>query len=436
MSIFILLLLALLALVLAVKGRRAALRTVTRILRAPFRVIGRIVRPAARNLKVAPGAERHLGQNAWVAFARFFVWESESETALAEHELNMHVALPTHGFLFKWIDVSGQELPASTLKIEDATRNMQNAQAFYGETEDIFVNPGNLFEDIEAAFIIKMFRNSDAQFFHVLTELRKQINANVRDFAVWSSFILVAVLLLNVFLPQLTPSAPGAAGSNGIFGNEALLALASCALGAMLMLAAYSLAYTHHQRNNGMQLNNFVQRYLSHLNRLCQESQRHAGAEQLDQRTANVEELVKNAGAWFVNFQWSAMRVFFIENFVRNVLFQVRRNSGFYAFYVPAGFILFIALFAAILGVPELNLADPAARLYHMNAVFYVAFAAMTLVFLRLLALPVDRVLEQIKGQSWERFHKMNLQDATQALVQRDKREIANWKNRFRSELA
>lgn len=52
------------------------------------------------------------------------------------------------------------------------------------------------------------------------------------------------------------------------------------------------------------------------------------------------------------------------------------------------------------------------------------------------LSIPVDRVLEQIKGTSWERFHKMNLQDSTQTLVQRDKREIANWKNRLRSELA
>jgi len=432
MNVFALLIIALLALVLIVKGRKGALRFVTRVLRYPFRVIGRIVRPAARRLKVAPasigGAEHHLGQNAWVAFARFFIWESESETALAEHELNMHIALPARGLLFKWIDVSDQELPNSTLKVDDATHNVENAQLFYSQTEDIFANPGNLFEDIEAAFIIKMFRNSDAGFFHVLTELRKQINANVRDFAVWSSFILVAVLLFNVFLPQLAPQLSGS--------NEILIALASCALGTLLMLAAYSLAYMHHQRNNGMQLNNFVQRYLSHLNRLCQESQRHAGAEQLDQRSGNVEDLVKSAGTWFVNFQWTAMRVFFIESFVRNILFQVRRNSGFYAFYVPAGFIAFVALVAAILDVRELDLTDTTSRLYHMSIFFYVAFAAMAVVFLKIMALPVDRVLEQIKGQAWERFNKMNLQDATQTLVQRDKREIANWKNRFRNELA
>jgi hypothetical protein len=71
-----------------------------------------------------------------------------------------------------------------------------------------------------------------------------------------------------------------------------------------------------------------------------------------------------------------------------------------------------------------------------MSLAFYAAYAAMAFIFLKIMALPVDRVLEQIKGQAWERFNKMNLQDATQTLVQRDKREIANWKNRFRNELA
>ncbi|MCE9522841.1 MAG: hypothetical protein K8S25_10470, partial [Alphaproteobacteria bacterium] len=187
MNVFALLIVSLLALVLIVKGRKGALRAVTRLLRYPFRAIAKFIRPAARRLKIAPagagGAEHHLGQNAWVAFARFFVWQSESETALAENALNMNIALPARGLLFKWIDVSDQELPNSTLKVDDATRNVENAQLFYSQTEDIFANPGNLFEDIEAAFIIKMFRNSDAGFFHVLTELRKQINANVRDFA-------------------------------------------------------------------------------------------------------------------------------------------------------------------------------------------------------------------------------------------------------------
>lgn len=439
MNVFALLIVSLFFLVLIVKGRKGALRAIARAVRYPFKPIARLLRPAARRLKLTPAsagaAERHLGQNAWLAFARFFVWQSESETALAEDALNMRIDLPARGLLFKWIDVSDHEIQSSSPKVDDANRNVENARLFYAQDEDIFANPGNLFEDIEAAFIIKMFRNSDAGFFYVLTELRKQINANVRDFAVWSSFIVVSVLLFNVFLPQLT--APAAeASALPLLNNEALIGIASCALGTTLMLAAYSLAYVHHQRNNGMQLNNFVQRYLSHLNRLGQESQRHAGAEQLDQRSANVEELVKSAGTWFVNFQWTAMRVFFIESFVRNVLFQVRRNSGFYAFYVPAGFLAFVALIAAFLNIRELNIADTTSRLYHMNIFFYVAFAAMTVVFLKIMALPVDRVLEQIKGQAWERFNKMNLQDATQTLVQRDKREIANWKNRFRNELA
>jgi hypothetical protein len=185
-----------------------------------------------------------------------------------------------------------------------------------------------------------------------------------------------------------------------------------------------------------MQLNNFVQRYLSHLNRLYQEAQRHAGAEQLDQRAGNIEEIVKSAGAWFLNFQWTAMRVFFVESFARNILFQVRRNSGFYAFYIPVSFLLALVVLASALDIAELDPFRFDSRLYNMSAAFYLAYAMMAFVFLRMLAFPVDAVLEQIKSQSWERFAKMNLQGSTQALVQRDKREIANWKNRFRNEVA
>jgi hypothetical protein len=178
MNVFVLLIIALLALVLLVKGRKGPLRALARVLRWPTRILGRIFRPAARRLRLVPaagGLEHHLGQNAWVAFARFFVWQSESEAAPAETALNMHIDLPSRGLLFKWIDVSDHKIESSSLKVEDAKRNVDNAELFYGQTEEIFANRGNLFEDIEAAFIIKMFKNSDAGFFYVLAELRKQI---------------------------------------------------------------------------------------------------------------------------------------------------------------------------------------------------------------------------------------------------------------------
>lgn len=434
-----LLLTAMAVLVLVIKGRKGPLRFLIRIVSFPFRIIGRLFRVAGIRPRMinpaAAGADRYLGQNAWVAFARFFIWQSESEIALAESALATKIALPVKGVLFKWIDVSGHEIPSTKLSIAEAVANLEDSQSYYAQTEDIFANPGNLFEDIESAFIINMFRKSDLSLFYVLTELRKRINANVRDFAIWASLILIIVLLSNVFFVQIASENPETVIGLGEH-PETVFAALSCSAGVILIVVAYALAYVHHQRNNGMQLNNFVQRYLSHLNRVYQEAQRHAGAEQLDQRAGNTEEIVKSAGAWFLNFQWTAMRVFFVESFARNVLFQVRRNSGFYAFYIPLSFLLALVLLASLLDIGELDLTNSASRLYNMSLVFYGGYAFMALVFLRLLAFPVNAVLEQIKSDSWERFAKMNLQGSTQALVQRDKREIANWKNRFRNEMA
>ena len=438
MNTFWLLLAAMAVLVLVIKGRKGPLRFIIRILSLPFRVIGRFLRAIGLRTRAAPaGAERYLGQNAWVAFARFFIWQSESETALAESALATKIDLPVKGLLFKWIDVSGHEIPSTKLSIAEAVANLEDSQTYYGQSEDIFANPGNLFEDVESAFVINMFRKSDLSLFYVLTELRKRINANVRDFSIWTSLILVTVLLANVFFDAIVGQDPKDP-SRVTLGDhpEAVFAALSCAAGILLISAAYLIFYVHHQRNNGMQLNNFVQRYLSHLNRIYQEAQRHAGAEQLDQRAGNIEDIVKSAGAWFLNFQWTAMRVFFVETFARNVLFQVRRNSGFYAFYIPLSFLAALIALASLLDIGELDVLSRNARIYDMSVVFYVGYGVMGLVFLRMLAFPVNAVLEQIQSQSWERFAKMNLQGSTQALVQRDKREIANWKNRFRNEMA
>src|SRR6185295_15213303 len=194
----------------------------------------RMIRPAA------PGAERYLGQNAWVAFARFFIWQSESETALAESALAAKIDLPVKGLLFKWIDVSGHEIPSTKLSIAEAVANLEDSQTYYGQSEDIFANPGNLFEDVESAFVINMFRKSDLSLFYVLTELRKRINANVRDFSIWTSLVLVAVLLANVFLDAIVGEDPKDPTRAALGDHpEAVFAALSCAAGVVLISAAY-----------------------------------------------------------------------------------------------------------------------------------------------------------------------------------------------------
>ena len=52
-----------------------------------------------------------------------------------------------------------------------------------------------------------------------------------------------------------------------------------------------------------------------------------------------IEAMKKDSVLWMTNLQWMAFRAFFIEEFLRSVLFQARRNSIYALFLIPAFFI-------------------------------------------------------------------------------------------------
>ena len=92
--------------------------------------------------------------------------------------------------------------------------------------------------------------------------------------------------------------------------------------------------------------------------------------ETTDEEISELAQLSAEARLWTLNINWLALRVFFIESYVRNVVFQITRNSSYYLLFVPAAFIAgLIALFslAAVLG-----LFNPFATIIALGWVFPV----------------------------------------------------------------
>src|SRR3990170_575154 len=59
-------------------------------------------------------------------------------------------------------------------------------------------NPLNLYEDIDSAFIVRLFQDSDKPCFYVLSEFRKIINSNVLALSVLFSVIVSIVAVSNM----------------------------------------------------------------------------------------------------------------------------------------------------------------------------------------------------------------------------------------------
>src|SRR5262249_18346764 len=138
--------------------------------------------------------------------------------------------------------------------------------------------------------------------------------------------------------------------------NKAFFGMASCALGYFLMWMFYQIASDQAQRHNGREMDNLLVSYLANIN--VRFNKIYGSATQAVVGDTDVEEMKREAVLWIAILHWMAFRVFFIEEFLRSILFQIRRNSIYALFLVPAFFILFMVVTAWAFGVHQLNVAD------------------------------------------------------------------------------
>jgi hypothetical protein len=437
--------------------------------RSPFLVIARLFRfvrsgfaRLLRALKILPktsaGVKRSVTlttgftPTVGAVFARLFAWETETEQALGDISTHAQPHLKLHrGSLFKWLEPQEGLIEAARNEHGGPdTSGFDKARHFFSYDIPVRSNPQSLFEDIYGAMIVDQFKESDRTCLYVLYEMRKVINDNVRMLSVLFSAIVAVIFILNIFysssinfvnafeplqrltLPHTVEIPP--IGAQVIISaeavNKAIFGALTCTLGMLLMWVFYQTEYSHFQRNNGRELNNFLTRYLARLTADFRTVETRAVGTIVGTQDGASGDAA-NAASWVIGMNWLAFRFFSIECFLRSIVYQILRNSSYYLFFVPLSFFIFIYIIASLTDFDQLRITDFNSEIYSQNT-FYFFFALLLLIYYRYLKKSVDFVLDSIREQEWTQFHTLDLRAAISAVIGKYSSEINFYRNRFR----
>jgi hypothetical protein len=411
-------------------------RTVLSILRFALRPVGRLFRAVRRVLaslrfaSLAAPEVKPLQSIVGVGVGSLARVLNETDEAIARHLGPTPMPIvPKRGLFCTWIN---PQFPHDTLyEREHAEEDLKKAREFFTAGIPTHSNPLNLYDDIEGAFLVNLFRGSDLACFHVLAEFRKVITRNILHLTVLFSLIVSVIVVADFQLSAWigdrfdVPEAFQAYLSKPVF-NQIVLGALSFLCGYFLLLFLYHAEYKHFQRYNGQQLNNFLNRYLAEINANFRKIQTNATNAIVEEK--EVGEVKRDLVLWITNLQWMAFRVFFIECYVRNVIFQIRRYSSYCLIFVPP--IFAVALLSTYLisrWPPTLSSFDASV---YAQGVLYVFVAFLLLAYYRYLAKSMDAVSQSIEGQ-WFKFRDLNLMDAMTRTIESYAHQLDQWRTRY-----
>jgi hypothetical protein len=291
-----------------------------------------------------------------------------------------------------------------------------------------------------------LFKDSDSVCFYVLSAFRKAINANVVALSAVCSFIIALVVVINIafsslldfhwyfnfvvstYLPPSVDFLRVPDDAREYVNKFAFATLSVCA-GYATMGFYYYLIYDAFQRNNGQRMDLFLNQYLANLNSHFKEIHRNASQAVVEEK-GDVHEVQQDAILWITNLQWMAFRVFFIESFLRGLLFQMRRNAGFALILVPLGILIpligILTLFE-VFGIFPTLFFDLSQHLWFYLLVF-------VLMFLRYFRYRRDALLA-IAGSvkaGWFTFRELDIQGAMSKIMESYINQLDQWRSRFR----
>jgi len=433
--------------VLAILLSRAPLRAIPRLLSKSG---GKHVRTAV-DIEADPGFDatpdykNRLGASAFSTFKRMFRPYSAIEYALTgidagfdrgdgkadgpyDFAHNEETKLSRGGILFHWINVKPSYMPDVARLSEETSDVYQNvARKFFSNQVNISADIASLYEDVEGAVIIRMFRIRDRRGYYLLNEMRRIVNDNVRKLAFLYTAIVLGVLVAALFfLPSLHAQMPEQTGFMAFVKGAGLTGAALCAAGIFLMWLTYYMEYVPNQRNNGREMRSFLSRYMSRLSDRYRDSLANARAVTVGDETDSAR-LSARAQKWHKIVLWMSFRSFFMESFVRNILYQIGRNCGYYIVLVPISLLLMIAFTLAVLGW---SLHLPLGIFAAPGIVFYVAFAILVVLyvyFMRRSMAPID----EMNQADWLGFDDFNVDKGMDQVVGKYAEDVGFWKGRL-----
>lgn len=422
--------------------------------RAPLRVLGRrFVKPQPvapdPGFDATPDFNKRLGASAFAAIRRIFRAESQIDAALVrvdegfargdgktegpyDYAHNEEKNLKRTGFLFKWINVLPSYMPdVSPMSEELADTYQKVASRYFAGQVNISADIASQYEDIEGATIIRMFRVRDRRGYYLLNEMRRIINDNVRKIAfVYTTIVLTVLAAAWFVIPEFNGAAPDAKGFVGFFVGQAhagAWGLLGCLLGIFLMWLSYFMEYVPNQRNNARELRSFMSRYMSRLSDRYRDSLANARAVTVGDETDGAK-LSARAQKWHKIVMWMSFRAFFMESFMRNVLFQIGRNCGYYVVLVPL--LLTVGTLFTSLALIALFRLDLWAVVAAPGFLFYFGFALLVwvaLIFLTRAMRPID----EMNQADWLGFDDFNVDRGMDQVVGKYAEDVGYWKGRL-----
>lgn len=400
-----------------------------RALAFPFRLVLRLF---GLGKKSAPNRASEMGPGAWAAAVSGH--KTLLEGALGDDFEHEESFISRQGLIFKWmmVRVGFMRMPEE-MTDELAQDYARLADRFLGAQVPIASDPRALFEDVEGAVIAQQFADSEHGLLYMLNETRKLMNANVRRLSIWLSAILSVVLIANIVLnavgvvDALGPLHGDLVGESTAGAlNSLMFGAGSCILAALVMWALYYAEYAPYQRNTAREMANFLTRYCARLNDHYRTAIGRAKSVTVGEER-DSKQLSAEARLWTLNINWLALRVFFIESYVRNVVFQITRNSSYYLLFVPAAFMLgLLALFGL---AAALDLFNPFATIIALGWVFPVLFILVGVLYAFFLGNSM-RALEEIDQGEWISFHTLKLNQVLGEVVGKYAEDVGYWKNR------
>ncbi|NWH09019.1 MAG: hypothetical protein HXY22_10325 [Alphaproteobacteria bacterium] len=441
--------------------------------KAPFRAIGRIayiatfpLRATVRLLQVLrllpKGAAKggragngFIGASGLSIVGRAFWSQTETDLALFESEgsqVEGEVAaydytaeesgLARRGGFFRSIRILPRYMP-DVNALDEPTAEIYRGQSdrFFSQQVPIYSNAAAFYEDVEGAVAIRMFRARDRRFYYLANEMRKIINANVKNLALALSLIVFGYAVIEMVLPreaQLDFAAliqypvgmqvialPLGAEVGRSTLNHILLDLLLF-LFSLGLMGWFNFLFGRAQERNDEQMRGFLNRYLSRLaDRYRQAIANARGVTVGDERDAH--RAAATAQKWNKIILWMSFRTFFVETYLRNILFQIKRNSGYYIVGIPAVFALALSVFmlAAVSGDGS---AGPEGS-HSWSAMLFGILLVVSYVFILHRAMQQSMEMDQV---DWLGFDNLQVHNAMDQIIGGYVEEIVHLRNRVR----
>jgi hypothetical protein len=381
-----------------------------------LRRIGRLARGAASPAQKE--AQARIGTVPYSAMAQVISAQSLAEQAMGEVPAATRRLIRRQGLIFRTANANeAVDSLKGTLSLDDAKRNLESARHYYEEPMGKNASPGFLYEDSEEALIIRILKDVDLTFFHVMRRINRNIRRNVvKIIAIMTGIVLIFPFVISAV--RLIPVTEAAFGWT--------LYAVTCALFATL-LWLFRLFYGNATRINGQNFNYFVQTYFGRL--LSQYKSADTAFESVpNDRTSDLETVQRDASVWFLNLHWLSARQWFLELYVRNMIFQIARNLWLSYLAVPMYFIVAGAIYLVLSHVAQ---SIPALHSYSWEPDWrsWTVFAPL-LFLLAIYWWALNGLLAEfwtaITSNGWLGFQTMNVDGMIERHIGRNVREMVD----------